>query len=106
MLAHTAHCCLQNGSKNSFYVPTPVRRKAKLRSTTVGTYRVMKNSDPKRLFKDSWRPEDKALESAEEEVLEKKYPEEIANDRAKRHKQSPPIQGFEKPPPEPFKDLD
>ena len=63
----------------------------------------MKNSNPKRLFKDSWRPEDKALESAEEEALEKKYPEEIARDRAKQDKQSPPI---EKPPPEPFKDLD
>jgi hypothetical protein len=30
------------------------------------------------LFKDSWRPEDKALESAEEEALERDYGDEIA----------------------------
>ena len=92
-----------DGWKNSFHVPTPIRSQPKLRSTAVGIDRVMKNSNPKRLFKDSWRPEDKALESAEEEALEKKYPEEIARDRATQDKQSPPI---EKPPPEPFEDLD
>jgi hypothetical protein len=57
----------------------------------------MRNARPKRLFKDSWRPEEKALESAEEEVLEKEYPEEIARARAKRHKKTPAMKGFEKP---------
>jgi hypothetical protein len=52
----------------------------------------------KRLFKDSWRPEDKALESAEEEALERDYAEEIARDRAQRHKDTPAIGGFEKAP--------
>jgi hypothetical protein len=33
------------------------------------------------LFKDSWRPEDKALESAEEEALERDYGDEIARAR-------------------------
>jgi hypothetical protein len=58
-----------------------------------------KRPHPKRLFKDSWRPEDKALESAEEEALERDYGDEIARDRAQRHEQSPPIKGFEKAPP-------
>jgi hypothetical protein len=105
-LAYATLSCLSDGWKNSFHVPSAIRSQPKLRSTAVGIDRVMKNSNPKRLFKDSWRPEDKALESAEEEALEKKYPEEIARDRAKQDrqdKQSPPV---EKPPPEPFKDLD
>jgi hypothetical protein len=58
-----------------------------------------KRPHPKRLFKDSWRPEDKALESAEEEALERDYGEEIARDRARRHKQTPAIAGFDKAPP-------
>jgi hypothetical protein len=58
-----------------------------------------KRPRPKRLFKDSWRPEDKALESAEEEALERDYGDEIARDRAQRHKQTPAIGGFEKAPP-------
>jgi hypothetical protein len=58
-----------------------------------------KRPHPKRLFKDSWRPEDKALESAEEEALERDYGEEIARDRARRHKQTPAIVGFDKAPP-------
>lgn len=58
-----------------------------------------KRPGPKRLFKDSWRPEDKALESAEEEVLERDYGDEIARDRAQRHQQTPAIGGFEKAPP-------
>ena len=41
----------------------------------------MKDSHPQRVFKDSWRPEDKALESAEEEVLERQDPEKIAQER-------------------------
>jgi hypothetical protein len=53
---------------------------------------------PKRLFKDSWRPEDKALESAEEEALEQTDGDEVARDRAERHKHTPAIAGFEKPP--------
>jgi hypothetical protein len=57
-----------------------------------------KRRRPKRLFKDSWRPEDKALESAEEEALERDYGEEVANDRARRHKDTPAIAGFEKAP--------
>ena len=57
-----------------------------------------KRLHPKRLFKDSWRPEDKALESAEEEALERDYGDEIARDRAQRHKQTPAIGGFEKSP--------
>jgi hypothetical protein len=61
-----------------------------------------KRPRPRRLFKDSWRPEDKALESAEEEALERDYGDEIARDRAQRHEQSPAIKGFEKaPPPDP-----
>jgi hypothetical protein len=39
-----------------------------------------KRRRPKRLFKDSWRPEDKALESAEEEALERDYGEKIASE--------------------------
>jgi hypothetical protein len=58
----------------------------------------MRNPHPKRLFKDSWRPEDKALESAEEQVLERQSPEEIAKDRADRHRHTPAIKGFEKAP--------
>jgi hypothetical protein len=60
----------------------------------------MKTKRPaaKRLFKDSWRPEDKALESAEEEALERDYADEIARDRAQRHKDTPAIGGFEKAP--------
>jgi hypothetical protein len=58
-----------------------------------------KRPRPKRLFKDSWRPEDKALESAEEEALERDYGDEIARDRAQRHKQTPAIGGLEKAPP-------
>lgn len=58
----------------------------------------MKDHPPKRLFLDSWRPEDKALESAEEEQLEQQYPEEIARQRAERHKDTPPLRGFEKLP--------
>lgn len=54
-----------------------------------------------RLFKDSWRPEDKALESAEEEGLEGNYADEIAKDRAERHRNTPAIRGFEKPEPRP-----
>jgi hypothetical protein len=57
-----------------------------------------KRPRPKRLFKDSWRPEDKALESAEEEALERDYGDEIARDRAQRHKDTPAIGGFEKAP--------
>jgi hypothetical protein len=57
-----------------------------------------KRQHPKRLFKDSWRPEDKALESAEEEALERDYGDEIAQDRADRHKHTPAIAGFEKAP--------
>ena len=57
-----------------------------------------RHSRPKRLFKDSWRPEDKALESAEEEALEREYGDEIATDRAQRHKQTPAIGSFEKLP--------
>ena len=52
-------------------------------------------SHPKRVFQDSWRPEDKAQESAEEEVLEQEYPEEIARERAERHLHTPPLRGFE-----------
>jgi hypothetical protein len=40
-----------------------------------------KQRHPTRLFKDSWRPEDKALESAEEEALERDYGDEIARAR-------------------------
>jgi hypothetical protein len=46
----------------------------------------MKDSHPQRLFKDSWRSEDKALESAEEQVLERQDPEKIAQERADRHR--------------------
>ena len=49
-----------------------------------------------RLFKDSWRPEDKALESAEEEGLEGNYADEIAKDRAERHRNTPAIRGVRK----------
>jgi hypothetical protein len=56
---------------------------------------------PSRFFQDSWRPEDKAMESAEEEQLETEYPEEIARQRAGRHKGTPPLRGFEKPPAKP-----
>jgi hypothetical protein len=72
---------------------------------SVGRCEIMKREmktkrpRPKRLFKDSWRPEDKALESAEEEALERDYGDEIARDRAQRHKQTPAIGGFEKAPP-------
>jgi hypothetical protein len=58
----------------------------------------MKDSRPNRYFQDSWRPEDKALESAEEEQLEAEYPVEIARQRAERHKSTPPLRGFEMPP--------
>jgi hypothetical protein len=58
----------------------------------------MKDPLPQRVFQDSWRPEDKALESAEEEQLEMDYPEEIARQRAERHKSTPPLRGFEMPP--------
>lgn len=51
---------------------------------------------PERLFKDSWRPEDKAMESAEEEVLERKFPGQIQAQRAERHKQTPALRGFER----------
>lgn len=54
---------------------------------------------PKRIFQDSWRPEDKALESAEEEFLEQEYPDEIAKERAERHIHTPPLRGFEQAPP-------
>jgi hypothetical protein len=64
----------------------------------------MRKQRPKRFFKDSWRPEDKALESAEEEVLEKEYPEEIARARARRHQKTPSMRGFERPPSEPAED--
>ena len=60
---------------------------------------MKKRPPPKRLFKDSWRPEDKALESAEEEALERDYGDEIARDRAQRHKDTPAIGGFDKAPP-------
>lgn len=53
---------------------------------------------PHRYFQDSWRPEDKALESAEEDQLEQTYPVEIAKQRAERHKGTPPLRGFEIPP--------
>jgi len=55
---------------------------------------------PKRIFQDSWRPEDKAQESAEEEVLEHEFPEEIAKERAERHLHTPPLRGFEPAPTE------
>lgn len=58
----------------------------------------MKDHEPRRFFQDSWRPEDKALESAEEEQLEAEYPVEIARQRAERHKSTPPLRGFEMPP--------
>ena len=58
----------------------------------------MKDSHPQRVFKDSWRPEDKALESAEEEVLERQDPEKIAQERADRHRHTPAMKGFEKSP--------
>jgi hypothetical protein len=58
-----------------------------------------KHTHPRRLFKDSWRPEDKALESAEEEALERDYGDEIAQERAERHRHTPPMAGFEKPRP-------
>ena len=56
-----------------------------------------KQRHPRRLFKDSWRPEDKALESAEEEALERDYGDEIARARAERHRHTPAMAGFEKP---------
>ncbi len=46
--------------------------------------------EPEQHFRDSWRPEDKALESAEEEALEKKFPDEIEERRAHRHAPSGP----------------
>jgi hypothetical protein len=55
---------------------------------------------PRRLFKDSWRPEDKALESAEEEALERDYGDDIARSRAERHKHTPAMATFERPRPE------
>jgi hypothetical protein len=70
------------------------------RSESIFKAMKTKRRRPKRLFKDSWRPEDKALESAEEEALERDYGEEIANDRAQRHKDTPAIAGFEKAPPQ------
>jgi hypothetical protein len=57
-----------------------------------------KHTPFRRFFKDSWRPEDKALESAEEEALEPEHRDEIARERAERHKHTPPLAGFEKPP--------
>jgi hypothetical protein len=57
-----------------------------------------KHTHPRRLFKDSWRPEDKALESAEEEALERDYGDEIAHERAERHRHTPAMAGFEKSP--------
>lgn len=54
-----------------------------------------------REFQDSWRPEDKALESAEEEALQAGHPDEIARSRAERHKHTPALRGFEKPPAKP-----
>jgi len=63
----------------------------------------MKNEHPRRFFQDSWRPEDKALESAEEEQLESEFPDEIARQRAERHKDTPPLRGFERSPQEPGK---
>ena len=48
------------------------------RSESIFKAMKTKRRRPKRLFKDSWRPEDKALESAEEEALERDYGEEIA----------------------------
>lgn len=58
----------------------------------------MNEKQPRRIFQDSWRPEDKALESAEEEQLEHEFPEEIAKQRAERHKATPPLRGFERSP--------
>lgn len=57
-----------------------------------------KHTPFRRFFKDSWRPEDKALESAEEEGLVPEHRDEIARERAERHKHTPPLAGFEKPP--------
>lgn len=58
----------------------------------------MKSHPPRRIFQDSWRPEDKALESAEEEQLAQEFPDEIARQRAERHKGTPPLRGFERSP--------
>lgn len=58
----------------------------------------MKKETPPRMFRDSWRPEDKALESAEEEALRPQFPDEIARQRAERHAETPPLRGFEHPP--------
>ena len=70
------------------------------RCETMSEAMKTKRPYPERLFKDSWRPEDKALESAEEEALERDYGDEIARDRAQRHRQTPAIGGFEKAPSE------
>lgn len=58
----------------------------------------MNPKKPRQYFRDSWRPEDKAMESAEEEQLEPDYPDEIAKQRAERHSHTPAIKGFERPP--------
>lgn len=55
---------------------------------------------PRRLLKDSWRPEDKALESAEEKALERDYGDDIARSRAERHRHPPARAVVERPRPE------
>ncbi|HEY5792619.1 MAG TPA: hypothetical protein VIS74_04930 [Chthoniobacterales bacterium] len=69
---------------------------------------MKKSAEPKRYFQDSWRPEDKAMESAEERQLEVDYPMQIARQRAERHKATPPLRGFEQAPrvSEPFEPSD
>lgn len=49
-------------------------------------------------FRDSWRPEDKAMESAEEEQLERCDRDEVEKRRAERHKNTPALNPFEQPP--------
>ncbi|MDX2080708.1 MAG: hypothetical protein SFU53_07975 [Terrimicrobiaceae bacterium] len=46
----------------------------------------MKPDEPEQFFRDSWRPEDKAMESAEEAALEREFPEEIQRRREERYR--------------------
>ena len=85
-------------SRFDISVPQRVASMRGGRCETMSEAMKTKRLRSERLFKDSWRPEDKALESAEEEALERVYGDEIARDRAQRQRQTPAIGGFEKAP--------